>query len=313
MRDPTHASGADSIKTEHTLEAIILGCGSSAGVPRLGGADGSGDWGACDPANPKNHRRRCSLLVRRGGTTVLVDTSPDLREQLLSARCRHIDGVLMTHAHADQTNGIDDLRPLTFISRRRIPMYGDRATMAHLKQQFAYCFDSMHDYPAIIAPHDIGEPFRPFEIEGEGGPVPVLAFWQQHGPVRSLGYRFGGLAYSSDVSELDEIAFAALQGIDTWILDALRYREHPTHANVDTALRWIERVKPRQAILTNFNIDIDYARLAAELPPGIVPAFDGLIVSAPLPWISPSPLVGEGARSVPKAREWRAEGGRRKT
>jgi len=268
--------------TADYLEAVVLGCGSSAGVPRLGGADGSGDWGACDPDNPKNRRRRCSLLVRRGRTTVLVDTAPDLREQLLSARCTHLDAVLMTHPHADQTNGIDDLRPLTFINRRRIPMYGDRTTMAHLKQQFAYCFESVHDYPAIITPHDIDEPFMPFQITNEGGPLPVLAFWQRHGPVRSLGYRFGSLAYSSDVSELDAAAFAALQGIDTWILDALRYREHPTHANVDTALRWIERVKPKRAILTNFNVDIDYARLASELPKGIEPAYDGMIITAPI-------------------------------
>src|SRR5258705_10052522 len=194
------------------MTATILGCGSSAGVPRLGGADGSGDWGACDPTNPRNRRRRCSLLLRRGDTHVLVDTSPDMREQLLAARVTKLDAVLMTHPHADQTNGIDDLRPLTFIMRKRVDMHADRATLEHISRQFSYCFEapSGSEYPPIITGHIISEPFSTFEIEGQGGPVPVLAFWQAHGPVRSLGYRFGKLAYSSDVSDLDEFAFAAL-------------------------------------------------------------------------------------------------------
>jgi len=270
---------------EDRLEAIILGCGSSAGVPRLGGADGGGDWGACDPGNPKNRRRRCSVLLRRGGTTVLVDTSPDMREQLLAAHVTRLDGVLMTHPHADQTNGIDDLRPLTFISRKRIEMYADGATLKHLKRQFDYCFEAPpgSEYPAIINGHAIPEPFVPFEIAGAGGPLPILAFWQAHGPAaRSLGFRSGGLAYSSDVNGLDEQAFAALEGVEVWILDALRYREHPTHANIETALGWIAQVKPKRAILTNFNIDVDYARLASELPRGVEPAYDGMIVDAPL-------------------------------
>jgi phosphoribosyl 1,2-cyclic phosphate phosphodiesterase len=265
-----------------TLEAVILGCGSSTGVPRIGGVDGSGEWGACDPANPKNRRRRCSLLVRRGKTTLLVDTSPDLREQLLAARCSRLDAVLMTHPHADQTNGIDDLRALTFGGGKRIPMFGDRATMAQLQRQFAYCFEPMNGYSAILNAHVMPEPFSQFSIEGEGGEIPVIAFRQRHGPIDSLGYRFGGLAYSSDVNELDDAAFEILQGVDTWIVDALRYHAHPTHANVETALRWIERVKPRRAVLTNFNIEIDYAQIAAELPPGIEPAYDGLKITTPL-------------------------------
>jgi phosphoribosyl 1,2-cyclic phosphate phosphodiesterase len=266
------------------IEATILGCGSSAGVPRLGGPDGSGDWGDCDPANPRNRRRRCSLLLRRGGTNVLVDTSPDMREQLLAARVTRLDGVLMTHPHADQTNGIDDLRPLTFIMRKRVDMYADEPALDHLRRQFAYCFETPFgtEYPPIITAHAIAEPFSPFEINGAGGPIPVLAFWQAHGPVRSLGFRFGGLAYSSDVSDLDEFAFAALEGVETWIVDALRYRPHPTHANVETALSWIARVKPKRAILTNLHIDVDYQRLAAELPAGVEPAYDGMIVDAPL-------------------------------
>jgi phosphoribosyl 1,2-cyclic phosphate phosphodiesterase len=267
-----------------SLEATILGCGSSAGVPRLGGADGSGDWGACDPANPKNRRRRCSLLVRRGDTAVLVDTSPDMREQLLAARVTHLDAVLMTHPHADQTNGIDDLRPLTFLMKRRVDMYADGDSLAHLSRQFSYCFETPFgtEYPPIITGHVIREPFSTFALEGAGGAIAVRAFWQTHGPVRSLGFRLGGLGYSSDVSGLDDAAFAALEGVDTWIVDALRYKPHPTHANVETALSWIARVHPRRAILTNLHIDMDYDELAAQLPAGVEPAYDGMTLEAPV-------------------------------
>lgn len=265
------------------LVATILGSGSSAGVPRLGGPNGAGDWGACDPTNPKNRRRRCSLLVRRGETTVLVDTSPDLREQLLSANVAHLDGVLMTHPHADQTNGIDDLRPLMFLMRRRVEMYADRGTLDHLKQQFGYCFATPpgSEYPPIITGHEIPEPFAPFQISGGGGEVPVLAFWQDHGAIESLGYRFGPIAYSSDVKDLDDAAFRALEGVKLWIVDALRYNEHPTHANVATALSWIERVRPERAVLTNLHHDIDYEQLRAQLPKGVEPAYDGMTIAVP--------------------------------
>ncbi|HYM17927.1 MAG TPA: MBL fold metallo-hydrolase [Micropepsaceae bacterium] len=266
------------------LTVTILGCGSSAGVPRLGGPDGAGDWGACDPTNPKNRRRRCSILLRRGETTVLVDTSPDMRAQLLDARVSHLDAVLMTHPHADQTNGIDDLRPLTFLMKKRVDMYADTATLDHLSNQFAYCFSTPEgsEYPPIITGHVVPEPFREMAFEGRGGAIPARAFWQEHGPVRSLGYRFGPVAYSSDVSGLDEGTFAALEGIECWILDALRYRPHPTHVNVETALSWIARVKPKRAILTNLHIDLDYERLRADLPKGVEPAYDGMTITARL-------------------------------
>jgi phosphoribosyl 1,2-cyclic phosphate phosphodiesterase len=274
--------GERGLNSGDRLSATILGCGSSAGVPRLGGPDGAGDWGACDPNNPKNRRRRCSLLVRRGNTTLLVDTSPDMREQLLSARVTHLDAVLMTHPHADQTNGIDDLRPLTFLMRKRVDMYADKATLAHLSWQFGYCFETPPgtEYPPILTGHVIAEPFAGFAINGAGGPIPARAFWQIHGPVKSLGFRFGNLAYSSDVSHLDDQAFAALEGLDIWIVDALRYTPHPTHANVETALAWIARVKPKRAILTNLHIDVDFTALAAQLPAGIEPAYDGMTVEA---------------------------------
>ena len=267
-----------------TLEATILGSGSSTGVPRIGGPDGKGDWGACDPANPKNRRRRCSFLIRRkaaaGVTSILVDTSPDLREQLLSAAVSHLDAVLITHDHADQLHGIDDLRTIAYLMHRRVDVYSDIATMEAVRQRFGYCFNTPKDsgYPPILTAHIIAEPLRDFIVEGPGGPIPVTTFWQQHGRVRSLGFRFGPIAYSSDVNALDEEAFAALQGVECWIVDALRHAPHPTHANVATALKWIERVKPRRAVLTNLHLELDYETLKRELPAGVEPAYDGMTI-----------------------------------
>ncbi len=260
-----------------TLTATILGCGSSGGVPRLGGANGAGQWGACDPGNPRNRRLRCSLLVRDGETSVLVDTSPDLREQLLAAHVGRLDGVVMTHPHADQTNGIDDLRVLCQVMQRRIDMFADAATLAHLHGQFGYCFDTPDgsDYPPILTGHVIAEPFAEFSI----GSIPVLPFWMRHGRIRSLGYRFGKLAYCSDVNALDDEAFAILEGVECWIVDALRYREHPSHAHVDLTLSWIERLRPARAILTNLHNDLDYETLKRELPKNVEPAYDGMTIT----------------------------------
>jgi phosphoribosyl 1,2-cyclic phosphate phosphodiesterase len=266
------------------LEATILGSGSSSGVPRLGGADGAGDWGVCDPANPKNRRRRCSLLVRRksaaGETVVLVDTSPDLHDQLLAARAAKLDAVLITHDHADQLHGIDDLRPLAYLMRKRIDFYSDAGTLDRIRKRFGYCFETPPDsgYPPILTARTIDEPFRPMAIDGAGGAVPVETFEQRHGQINSLGFRFGPIAYSSDVNHLSDEALSLLEGVDIWIVDALRYTPHPTHANVETALGWIARVKPRHAILTNLHIDIDYETLKRELPDGVEPAYDGLTV-----------------------------------
>jgi phosphoribosyl 1,2-cyclic phosphate phosphodiesterase len=266
-----------------TFEVTILGCGSSTGVPRIGGSDGAGDWGACDPANPKNRRRRCSILLNRhgegGSTNVLVDTSPDLREQLLQARCAKLDGVLITHDHADQTHGLDDLRVVAYGMRRRVDVYSDRFCLDSLLAKFGYAFATPEGspYPPILTAHEI-RTFEPFELNGAGGAIPVLPFPQQHGRIESLGFRFGSLAYSPDVSALSEEALAALAGIEVWILDALRHAPHPTHANVATALGWIARVRPARAILTNLHLDLDYETLKRELPPGVEPAYDGMTV-----------------------------------
>ena len=269
--------------SEDALEFTILGCGSSTGVPRL-----DGDWGTCDPADSRNRRRRCSLLVRRHGpdgtTTVLVDTGPDLREQLLSAAVTSLDGVVYTHPHADHLHGIDDLRGLALRNRRLIDVYLDEATAERAHQAFGYCFRTPtgSSYPPILAEHRIraGEAFV---VNGAGGPVPVLPFRQLHGDIDSLGFRFGGLAYSSDLHDLPAESLPHLAGLDVWIVDAQRERAHGSHFTVDDARGWIERLRPRRAVLTDLNIDLDYATLAARLPPQVVPAHDGLVLTLPPP------------------------------
>ena len=270
------------------LEVRILGCGSSGGVPRLGGPEEAGNWGDCDPENPKNRRRRCSILVRRKSgqaeTRVLVDTSPDLREQLLEARIGRLDGVLITHDHADQTHGMDDLRAIALNMRGRIDVWADRATWKSLMGKFGYCFVQPpgSDYPPILNAHEIHEPLRALLIAGAGGTVPIQPFRQGHGQVHSLGFRFGPVAYSSDVDGLDEAAFATLEGVQCWILDALRHTPHPSHAHLERSLEWIARVRPRRAILTNMHLDMDYETLRRELPEGVEPAFDGMCLAFPV-------------------------------
>jgi phosphoribosyl 1,2-cyclic phosphate phosphodiesterase len=266
-----------------TTTFTILGCSSSTGVPRvvLG-------WGACDPSNPKNRRRRCSLLVERRShtgktTTVLVDTSPDLREQLLSADVRWLDGVLYTHDHADHTHGIDDLRPVALARRRRIDVYLDETTSEAVRARFGYCFETPpgSEYPPILTEHRL-EAFHPATIDGEGGPIIAVPFAQTHGDnVRSLGFRFGNLAYSCDLNGLLPASVPALQGLDVWILDALRYTPHPSHFSVADALASIEQIRPKRAILTNLHSDLDYEALRAKLPPNVEPAYDGMTVTLP--------------------------------
>ena len=262
-----------------TLTATILGCGSSTGVPRVGLG-----WGDADPNNPKNRRRRCSLLVERrnatGRTCVLVDTSPDLREQLLDANVEWLDAVLYTHEHADHTHGIDDLRPLTLKRRRRIDVYADEPTSRALNARFGYCFvtPAGSEYPPIVTEHRLAAG-RPVTVTGDAGAIVALPFLQVHGDIGSLGFRFGNLAYSADVSAVVPESLPLLEGLDVWILDALRYRPHPSHFALADALRWIEEVKPKRAILTNMHSDLDYDKLRRELPPHVEPAHDGLVVA----------------------------------
>ncbi len=265
-----------------SLSAILLGCGSSGGVPRLGGPDGAGDWGDCDPSNPKNRRSRSSLLVRQtashGITQVLVDTAPDLREQLLRNHISDLDAVLFSHDHADQTHGIDDVRPLFHRRRAPIPAYWDAATQASLHPRFSYIFEGRGGYPAILNAQPMAAPGTEMQISGAGGDLPVMPILQDHGGGPSLGFRFGPLAYSNDVVNLDEAAFGLLEGVEVWIVDALRRAPHPTHAHLDKTLGWIERLQPKRAILTNMHIDLDYDALCRELPPGVEPGFDSMVI-----------------------------------
>lgn len=259
-----------------TVTLTILGCGSSGGVPRIGG-----DWGLCDPANSKNRRLRCSILLEKndasGTTRLLIDTSPDLREQMLSAGVGEIDGVCFSHEHADHTHGIDELRGFYLRQRRRVPIWADEPTMAMLKRRFAYCFETApgSDYPPVVMPNLI-EAGREVAIAGEGGIISVKPFEVHHGNIEALGFRFGKTAYTPDLNGTPEASVPYLTDLDLWIVDALKRTPHPSHFCLDDTLRAIARFKPRRAILTNMHIDMDYDTLRAELPAGVEPAYDGL-------------------------------------
>lgn len=260
------------------LRVTILGCGSSGGVPRLGPI-----WGACDPQNPKNRRLRCSVLVEKivtgGRTTVLVDSPADIREQLLAVRCSHLDGVLYTHDHADHTHGIDDLRMVAYAMKSRVTCHFDRPTRDSLVTRFGYCFEQQpgSEYLPILKGCEIPADGR-LRIAGLNSAIDVQAIPQLHGDITSLGFRFGGIAYSPDISGLPESSIELLEGLDVWIVDALRYTRHPSHFSVKQALQWIDRLKPKRAILTHMTSDLDYATLTAELPDGVEPAYDGMVV-----------------------------------
>ncbi|HZV22043.1 MAG TPA: MBL fold metallo-hydrolase, partial [Hyphomicrobiales bacterium] len=255
-----------------TLRVTILGCGSSTGVPRVGN-----DWGACNPNNPKNRRRRCSLLVEKigpeGRTIALIDTSPDLREQLLSAEVKRLDGVIYTHDHADHTHGIDDLRILAYAQRRRIDVWAEPRTLGLLKHRFDYCFETPpgSSYPAIVTAHIVTN-LAPITISGPGGDLTFQPFRQIHGDIDTLGLRTEGLAYSCDLNDLPEDSLPHLRNLDVWILNTLRYNPHPSHLTLGEALEWIDRMRPKRAVLTHLHIDLDYDELSAKLPPGVEPA-----------------------------------------
>lgn len=250
------------------MKVTILGCGGSGGVPLVGGV-----WGACDPANPKNRRRRSSILIEKDDATILVDTSPDCREQLLAAGVRRLDAVLYTHAHADHLHGIDDLRAINRQMRRPIPVYAAAWTLDEIEARFAYALRPIEPgdtfYKPTLEPHVIDGPFT---VAG----IRIEPFVQDHGFSKTLGFRFGALAYSTDVVDLDDRAFAALAGVDVWIVDCLRERPHPTHSHLAKTVAWIERVRPRRAILTHMDVDLDYEKLRKSLPPSIEPGYDGM-------------------------------------
>ncbi len=264
-----------------TLKLTLLGTGSSVGVPRIGPV-----WGACNPKEPRNRRRRCALLIdqkgKGGQTSILVDTPADIREQLLDADVGRLDAVLYTHDHADHTHGIDDLRAVFFAMKSRIPIYADKLTRATLERRFDYCFQQPpgSSYPAILKAHDI-EAAKPFAISGPGGHIEFVPILQEHGDITSLGFRFGNVAYSPDIGGLPEASLPLLEGLDLWIVDALRPQPHPSHFSVGQALRWIEQLKVKRAILTHMTIDLDYETLRRELPPNVEPGYDGMVIELP--------------------------------
>lgn len=274
------------------LCVTILGCGSSGGVPRLGGPDQRGAWGACDPDNPKNRRRRCALLVERigpgGATRALIDCGPDIHPQLLAARVSQLDAVLFTHDHADHTHGLDDLRQVVYNIRRKLDAWADDRTAAVLTTRFGYAFETPEGsaYPPILelrqitASHLAGR--DAIRIDGAGGPLEAEAFEVIHGGQPALGFRIGPMAYVPDANEIPPAVWERLQGLELFIVDALRYTPHPSHAHLELTLQWIETAAPRRAVLTNMHVDLDYATLEAETPAHVAPAFDGMRIELDL-------------------------------
>jgi len=254
------------------VKVTILGSGAAGGVPMI-----SSGWGRCDPANPKNRRRRPSILIEEAGKTILVDTSPDLREQLLSSEIRHIDAVLFTHGHADHLHGIDDMREINRAMNASVPVYAAQHTLDEISERFDYVFAPLDPtkygiYKPWLIPHCVDGPF-------EAAGIPAISFEQDHGYSRTTGYRIGAMAYSTDVLHLPEESMAQLEGLDLWIVGCLLDIPHSTHAHVGKALEWRERLKPKHMVITHMSPRLDYDTLRRELPEGVEPGYDGLVLS----------------------------------
>lgn len=253
-----------------SIRVTVLGCGGSAGVPMAGNV-----WGRCDPKEPRNYRRRTSILVQQGDTTVLVDTAPELREQLNANNVSRLDGLLYTHGHADHVNGIDDLRPIYFAMGQVIEVFAEKPLLEDLENRFPYMVGRVRDDSIYSKPFLHMNELQPHMNIGG---LDVTCFPQDHTVCTSYGFRFGDIGYSTDAAYLDDNAFTELAGVETWIVAAVRREPHPAHAHLSRVLEWIERVKPKRAYLTHMNHTMDYRTLMAELPPGVEPAYDGLVV-----------------------------------
>jgi len=259
------------------LRFTILGCGSSPGTPRI-----NGDWGNCDPQNPKNKRRRASLLVERfdntgKSTVVVIDTGPDFRAQMIDANVRSLDAAVYTHPHADHIHGIDDLRTYVVENKRLMDVYANRLTRNRLYDAFGYCFETPagSNYPPILSMHDIMAETA-FYITGAGGPIHFEPFSQVHGDIESLGFRIGNVVYCTDVSAFPDESLKHIRHADILIIDALQYRPHPSHFSLEQALEWIEFFGPKRAILTHMHVPLDYDTVMRETPDHVEPGYDGL-------------------------------------
>lgn len=263
-----------------TLKVTILGCGSSGGVPRS-----DGNFGVCDENEPKNYRTRCSILVEKfysnnEKTTVLIDTSPDLRQQTLAAKVKSIDAILYSHDHADQTHGIDDIRPFVYSNRKLIPTYFNQATADSLISRFSYIFKGYEkqNYPPLLIPNIFPNYGEIISIKGDGGSIDFMPIKLIHGDIECAGFRFGDIAYCNDVNEIPTESLEELKNLDVLIIDCLRFIKHPTHAHFDKTMEWVDLLKPKKTILTNMHIDMDYNHLISILPPNVLPAYDQMVV-----------------------------------
>jgi phosphoribosyl 1,2-cyclic phosphate phosphodiesterase len=260
-----------------SISITILGCGSSGGVPRIGN-----DWGNCDPENPKNLRTRCSILVTRSNgqgdeTNVIIDTSPDMRNQLNAANVGRLDGVLFTHPHADHIHGIDDLRAIAMNTKKRVNVWADKPTSTMLLKRFSYCFETPpgSDYPPILTLNPLHHG-QPMTVPGPAGSIEFLPFRVHHGRIDALGFRIGNVVYTPDVNGIPEESLIALENLDTWIVDALRRTPHPSHFSFQDTLDWLKRMEPARAFITNMHIDLDYNFVAENTPDNVWPCHDGL-------------------------------------
>ncbi|WP_426228463.1 MBL fold metallo-hydrolase [Pararhizobium sp. DWP3-4] len=259
----------------------ILGCGSSPGVPRI-----NGDWGACDPTNPKNRRSRAALLIEQTGddggtTTVVIDTGPDFREQMIAAKVGNIDAVFYSHPHADHIHGIDDLRGYVQYTGRRMPIWADALTMERIREGFRYCLETPEGsgYPPIVEARIIDPSLAPVTISGAGGTIVLQPVLQHHGSILSMGFRIGDFAYCSDVSDFPEETVGKLTGLDMLVIDTLQYKFHPSHLSLEQSLGWIERFAPERAVLTHMHTPLDYETVMRETPEHIEPAYDGMQIA----------------------------------
>ena len=262
---------------------IVLGCGGSAGVPHIGGMDGRGDWGACDPGEPRNRRTRSSIVIEDGskgeGSRLLVDTGPDMRAQLLACAIGTVDAICLTHAHADHIVGLDDVRLLNRMVKRPLETFATARTLREVEARFDYAFRPWQPpgfFRPVLLPREI-EAGQPFEAAG----MRIETFVQDHGFMPSLGLRVGDFGYSTDAVALDDAAFEVLRGVDTWLVGCFQRAPHRTHANVKQVIAWAERVGARRTVLTHMGYDLDWAWLQQRLPKGIEPGYDGMILDCP--------------------------------